>query len=242
MNIAQLIMISYFRPDDFEQSVQSVLYNTIEPFHLSIIDNSHGGLDKELDKYQSHRNITIYRNQENLGKGRGVMKWYNHIMQSSQCDYFISIDADIKVYPHWLTRLNEARQKIVAPFAILAPVIMNNHGEWFTIQQKSGLIMHNNTVFYNLIDEVYYNRYTAGPLFYIDRQFFESNGGYSQNQLYGSDDGKLCRSAASQGKFIGIASNVHVLHLRQNDEIGYQKWKQNNVNTDGVCKGYWDQN
>lgn len=227
-------MISYFRPNDFERSVQSVLNNTPEPFRLSIIDNSHGGLDATLDKYESHPNIDIYHNSENLGKGKGVMKWYNHIMQSSQTDYFISIDADIEVYPHWLTRFVEARRKLTCPFAILAPVIMNKYGDWFAIQRRTGLIMHNQKICHKIIDEVYYNRYTAGPLFFIDRQFFDSVGGYSQNQLYGSDDGKLCKAAANQDRFIGIATNVHVLHLRQDDEVGYQEWKQRHVNTDGA--------
>lgn len=237
---ADIIMISYFRPNDFERSVSSILKNTEEPFRLSIIDNSCGGIDHIINKYTQHRNITIYKNASNIGKGCSVMKWYDDIMRHSTNDYFISIDADIEVYPNWLTRLNSARRKIDSPFAIIAPTIMNKHGEWFTIQQKTGFIMHNNTIFYNLIDEVYYNRYTAGPLFFIDRQFFESVGGYSQNQLYGSDDGKLCKSAAEQNRFIGIASNVHVLHLHQDDEPGYRKWKQQHVNMDGACKGYWD--
>jgi len=240
MDAVQIIMISYFRPNDFERSVQSVLNNTAVPFHLSIIDNSHGGLDAFLDKYESHPKVTIYRNETNVGKGIGVMRWYPQIMQSTSSDYFISIDADIEVYPNWLPRLYAARKKIAVPFGILAPVIMNKYGEWF-ITQKSDLVMHNQKIFYHIVDEIYYNRHTAGPLFLIDREFFESVGGYSQNQLYGSDDGKLCKAAANQDRFIGIAANVHVLHLRQDDGPGYQEWKLKHVNTDGVCKGYWDQ-
>lgn len=235
-------MVSYFRPNDFEQSLQSILNNTVEPFSLSIIDNSHGGLDNILRKYENNHNISIYRNSSNIGKGRGIMKWYNHIMKSSEHDHFISIDADIKVYPKWLTRLTEARRKISTPFAMIAPTIMNNYGEWFNIQLKTGMIMHNPKNMYNIIDEVYYNRYTAGPLLLIDRNFFENIGGYSQDQLYGSDDGKLCKAAENAGRFVGIASNVHVLHLRQDEEIGYQKWKKEHINTDGACIGYWDRN
>lgn len=239
MEQTEIIMISYFRPNDFRRSIRSILNNTSEPFHLSIIDNSHGGLDSELNEYESHENITIYRNEINYGKGIGVMKWYNKIMSKSNSKHFISIDADIEVYQNWLTRLIEARNKITIPFGILAPVIMNNYGDWF-IKQKNNLIMHNRKIHYHLKDEIYYNRYTAGPLLLIDRNFFENIGGYSQNQLYGSDDGKLCKAAADNNLFIGIASNVHVLHLRHDDEEGYQKWKLNNINTDMVHTGYWD--
>lgn len=232
--------MSYFRPNDFERSVQSILNNTYEPFHLSIIDNSHGGLDIILNQYNNHKQISIFRNKENIGKGRGIMQWYHHIMRANSLDYFITIDADIEVSRHWLKRLHEARKKITTPFAIIAPVIMNKHDDWFIKQQKSEFIMHNTKELSHITEEVYYNRYTAGPLFLIDRHFFESVGGYSQNQLYGSDDGKLCRAAAIQNRFIGLAANVHVLHLQQDSNIGYQIWKQKHVNTDGACKGYWD--
>lgn len=231
-------MVSYFRPIDFELSVESIINNTDE-YHLSIIDNSCGGLKKQLSKYSSHQHITIYENDTNIGKGRGVMKWYNQIMNNSTEKFFISIDSDIEVQPKWLPRLINARSKIKFPFGILAPTIMNTKGEWFNLQKQSKFIMHNTKVMYHISDELYYNRYTAGPVILIDREFFESINGYSQDQLYGSDDGKLCKAADDQGRFIGIISNVHVIHLRNDNSVEYQKWKNTNMGEDGI--GYWDQ-
>lgn len=89
---------------------------------------------------------------------------------------------------------------------------------------------------------IYRNRYTAGPLFLIDRKFFNSVGGYVQTQLYGNDDGELCKAAARQNRFIGIVTDLEVLHLNGDSTEGYKLWKKQNISKDKDRKGFWDRN
>jgi glycosyltransferase involved in cell wall biosynthesis len=241
----QVIMISYFRPNDFRRSVESVLNNTVCPFHLSIIDNSHGGLDKELDEAETDPRVTTYRNEANLGKGAGVNRWYRKITEGSSVDHFVSIDSDILVPPKWLLGLKRALLEVrkVMRAGIIAPAIVNRRGRSWTDQVASGrLNMHQmghfkETKFY---PGLYYNRYTAGPLFLIDRPFFEQAGLYYDKQLYGADDGMLCRAAASAERFIGIDSHVEVKHLDGDSTEGYLDWKRRNIKRDVDQRGHWD--
>jgi GT2 family glycosyltransferase len=242
-------MVSYFRPNDLRDSVFSILSNTQGPYHLSIIDNSAGGIDSTLNRLQEDASIifgtsiSVYRQPKNLGKGRAFMIWYNTIMKNSKSDHFVSIDSDIVVPPGWLTKMKSAslqvRQK--QKLGILAPTIMNKPGEDFASQLAGRMNMHKITKdSHHFNHRVYSNRYTAGPMFLIDRQFFESAGGYIQTQLYGNDDGALCERAAAQKRFIGIVIDVEVLHLDKDVDIGYREWKKRNVNKDVDQRGYWD--
>lgn len=241
----QLIMVSYFRPNDFQKSVKSILSNTICSFHLSIIDNSHGGLDTELALVEADPRITIYKNSTNIGKGAAFNRWFKQIMGNPQNDHFVSIDADILVPQGWLFRMEAARTAIMRheSFGVLAPIIQDNEHDTFDKQLAAGVLtMHNNTEFefVDYHDNLYRNRYTAGPLFLVSTRLFNRYG-YCEKQLYGSDDGRLCHVAHHDELFIGITSDVSVIHLNADNSEGYQEWKNRNVTKDVDHKGYWDQ-
>ena len=212
---------------------------------LSIIDNSHGGLDTELAFIETNPRITIYKNNINIGKGAAFNRWFKQIMGDDPIDYFISIDADIFVPQGWLLHMQAVRAAIIQhePFGILAPIIQDNKQDTFDQQQANRkLTMHNNSQFesVNYYNNLYRNRYTAGPLFLINTEFF-SRHGYYEKQLYGADDGKLCKAAHKDGLFIGITSDVSVMHLNDDGDTGYEKWKKRNITKDVDHKGYWDQ-
>lgn len=239
-NKIQIILISYYRQNDLKECIESIIDNTHMTYHLSIIDNSSYNLNDFFGTYKKHPNISVFQNNTNLGKGRSFAKYYPLILQHDKNDFFISIDGDIKVYHQWLERLIQAKSKINQELALLAPTIMNKYGEWFNIQQKSKFIMHNTKNMYHYKDEIYYNRHTAGPLLLINRRFYDRIGGYTTNQLYGNDDGNLCKAAADLGYFIGIVSNVHVLHCNKDVTDGYIQWKHDNIKNPKTYTGYWD--
>lgn len=242
-NTIELIMVTYHRPNDFTRCVRSILTNTAEPFHLTIIDNSCGGLDEKFKLFEN-KHITIHRNSANIGKGASFKRWYNQIMIHNKADYFVSIDSDLEVPPNWLTCLQIAyhRLNVNTSVGILAPAIINEPTETFEQQLATGqLVMHNiKGDFYEATPGIFFNRYTAGPLFLIDRQFYEQIGGYVSNQLYGNDDGRLCAAAVKHNRFVGIVSDVHVLHLNNDETDGYREWKRRNVNRADTQVGYWD--
>lgn len=242
---SQIIMVSYFRPNDLKKSVLSILNNTNHHYHLSIIDNSNHNIDDTLNLIESigNNNITIYNNDINIGKGNGFMRWYNEIMSKTDNDYLISIDGDIEVEKDWLIKLKVSMNEIrkFRKFGIIAPTIKNNKIDTFDSQlRRQKLIMHKLSDTSKLIcDNVYYNRYLAGPLLMIDCQFFESNGGYNRTQLYGNEDGELCKSAYEKELFIGIATNVEVTHLNSDSTIEYNNWKVKNIHSKNSI-GHWD--
>ncbi len=236
-------MISYFRPNDLKKCVESIVTNTMVPFKLAIIDNSCGGIDECLNSIVDDR-IAIYKNTKNLGKGKGFMKWYNTIMKNDNNDLFVSIDPDLLVPPEWLINMLRTAYTI-KNLGVLAPVLIKNHGDTFTKQLASNrLVMHRKTKESGFVgsSSLYKNRHTAGPLFIINKKFFNNVGGYVQTQLYGNDDGELCKAAHKNNKFIGIDTTTHVVHLDNDNTNEYQQWKVRNVNKDVDGLGYWDQN
>jgi len=239
----QIIMVSYFRPNDFQKSVESVLNNTTCPFHLSIIDNSQGNLDFRLNEYEKEKRVTIYRNTPNIGKGAAFNLWYKEIIKHCSLDHFISIDSDIVVPRGWLMQLKRSHIAISKRehFGIIAPVICNRPENTFAAQLSSGNFDMHRYDDLNHVEylTVYRNRYTAGPLFLIDRTLFEKVG-YYDGQLYGADDGRLCAAAARQNRFIGIDTSVEVLHMNDDETTGYREWKLRNITTDVDQHGHWD--
>lgn len=240
-DVIQLIMVTYFRPNDLTRCLDSVLSNTVEPIKLAIIDNSRGGLDHILDNIDDPR-VTVYKNDNNLGKGRAFMKWYPHIMKGNRFDFFVSIDSDLVVPEGWLSRMLRAAYRLDNP-GILAPVLTQETGDTFDLQRARGkLMMHREGQGSGFVGpSLFQNRHTAGPLFLIHRKFFEQVGGYVQTQLYGNDDGELCKAAAKKKRFIGIVTDVEVLHLDGDVTPEYRAWKKRNVNRDADHKGFWDQ-
>lgn len=239
-----IIMISYFRPNDFRKSVESVLNNTTCPFYLSIIDNSHGGLDAELDWAEGDPRVTTYRNERNIGKGAGVNRWYRKIMEGSSVDHFVSIDSDVIVPSQWLLELKRAHSAVKENLkpGIIAPAIVSQETKSWQDQISSGeLNMHvmgdfRETEFY---PGLYHNRFTAGLLFLIDRSFFEQAGLYYDKQLYGTDDGMLCKSAYKAGRFVGINSRVEIEHSNSDGTPEYAAWKRRNVTKAVDQHGHW---
>lgn len=241
----QIIMVTYHRPNDFKLSIESIIQNTLCPYHLSIIDNSKGKIDHVLDIYQRNKNITIYRNQYNIGKGAAVNRWYNTIMCNNQLSHFVSIDSDIIVPCGWLLEMQRSfyHTKRATKVGLIAPVIFNNQRETWKYQLSNRAIMHDTSILspqFHLYPGLYYNRYTAGPLIIIDTKLFETTGLFYDKQLYGADDGQLCATAYKHQAFIGINSNLSVQHINHDSDHEYIQWKERNITMDVDQHGRWD--
>lgn len=240
--ITPILMVSYHRPNDFKISLKSILNNTDCPFHLTILDNSCGGLDNELNSIQAN-NITIYKSDTNIGKASIINKKFIETIGNNT--HFITIDADVIVPKKWLTEMKRsyyAVKKNSKP-GIIAPTILNSlRDSWPEQLRQNKLTMHQigNLEEVKYYNGLYRNRYNAGPLFLIDTEFFKSAGMYYDKQLYGADDGMLCNSAAKMNRFSGINSNVSVLHSNYDSTPEYVNWKKRNITKDEDQRGHWD--
>ena len=236
-----ILMVSYHRPNDFIRSVRSVLNNTDCPYHLTIIDNSNGGLDEQLSEI-NHKNVTIRRNAKNKGKAIAINEEF---VKTVNTDHFITIDSDVIVPKGWLIELKRSYHAVrtAEKPGIIAPAILDSEEYTWNEQIKCNkLVMHQiggleETNYYH---GLYKNRYNAGPLFLIDTQFFRSAGLYYEGQLYGADDGMLCNSAAKMNRFMGINSNVQVIHSNIDSTREYIEWKKRNITRDVDQRGHWD--
>ena len=239
-----LIMVAYHRANDLKRCVDSVLSNTQAKFRLCIIDNSLGAIDATLDTYRSCDNVVIYKNDSNLGKPRAVNRWYDKIMLRSRAGYFVSIDSDVVVKPGWLCELIRSYVAVSrhVKVGLMAPIIQDHLFETWQWQLDNKVRMHNTSIMReeSSYKGVYYNRYTAGPVLLINKYLFEDIGGFYDKQLYGADDGQLCKTCDRKGYFIGLNTNVSVLHSQLDVDELYVNWKARNVRGDVDGCGRWD--
>lgn len=241
----EIIAVSYFRPNDFSLCIRSILENTLVPYNLTIIDNSSGGIQKQLHEFAKIPNVKIIENHRNIGKGASFKLWYNTITKNSSTKYIVSIDADIIVPKEWLSTLIRSTNEIDKPLGAIAPVLMHTAEDSFESQiSNKSLTMHGRNKGFNNMQKVskhtYYNIYTAGSLFLIDREFYESIGGYPGNCLYGHDDGYICSKSQELHRFVGFTTTVACIHSRTDETKEYRRWKRNNISKVNHHSGYWD--
>ncbi|MHA2401480.1 MAG: glycosyltransferase [Candidatus Kariarchaeaceae archaeon] len=236
-------MVTYHRPNDFTNCVESILKNTIVKYHLHIIDNSQGAIDEQLNKYKNLANISVHRNDVNIGKPKSVNDCFFKI-SSNFNRFFVSMDSDIVVKKGWLLNLSRSFDFVSrsTKVGIIAPVIQNNNEETWQWQLTNGVRMHNIS---KLGDDshcrgVFENRYTSGPVLVINRTLFDNVGGFDTKQLYGADDGILCRKSHNRGFFVGIDTNVTVMHVNNDSDKEYESWKVRNIKGNVDEKGRWD--
>lgn len=242
--IINIIAVSYHRPNDFELCIQSVIDNTDLPYKLTIIDNSSGGIDTSLNKYRKHANITIIKNNTNLGKGKSFKKYYKSICGNDDV-YFVSLDADVIVPPNWLSKLITLIMDINIPFAAIAPVLIRDNNDSFDKQIRNGdIYMHGGTDNFSQLKKINKNLYAtksvAGPLLLLSCKFYKLIGGYPGDTLYGHDDGFICNKAIEYGHFVGITDIIECVHSNIDNTEEYQNWKLSNINNISTKFGYWD--
>ena len=224
-----VLMTTYHRPNDSLSSIMSVLTHTPELHTLHILDNSCGGIDNTLELINDSR-VSIHRSPTNIGKSRIVSERYNDAIKNCPLDHFIGMDGDIVVRDGWYTTLLSCARE-VAPWAALAPTIVEP-GDATPRLHVSG----KNTK--KVKPGIWYNQNTAGGLLLIRRKFWENWGGYPGTQLYGNDDGALCKEAIRRNQFIGYTTKVVVEHYNSDSNGGYTDWKLKNV-TGLDNPGYW---
>lgn len=222
-------MVSYHRPRDFSSSVDSILTNTDLPYHLTIIDNSCGKLDTQLSKYRDIQSVTIIRNESNIGKGQSFKVHYDQI--ETKHKYLISVDGDVIVPQNWLSAMVKIADTI-ENLAILSPELISIDGV---------PSMHHRTDEILVKDNLFYNKGVAGPLFLFNRYFYEGNGGYPGDCLYGHDDSPMCNKASRLKLFVGYTKKVKCIHSLQDDTPEYRQWRKENIADVTTGTGFWDQ-
>lgn len=236
----QIISTTYFRQNDLKLWIKLLFENTKVPFTLSIIDNSSTKLDSLFDELSFDYKFSLYKNNTNIGKARSFMKFYNQIVHKQTTKLFISMDPDIIVQKDWLFKLLIASHRL-NDFGFVAPVIVNNDTDSFDKQlHNNKLIMHKLSNNKFLYDNIMYTDHIAGPLLLINRKFFDRVGGFDCAQLYGGEDGDLCKKARRLKIPIGIVTDCVVRHADTDGNNNYKLWKRQHVNDNTTTVGYWD--
>ena len=242
-HVIDIIMVTYHRPNDFTNCVESILKNTIVKYHLHIVDNSQGAIDEQLNKYENLANISVHRNDVNIGKPKSVNDCYFKMGKSSN-KFFVNMDSDIVVKKGWLLNLSRSYEFVSqsTKVGIIAPVIQNSLKETWRWQLANVVRMHKINKLGNDLycRGVYENLHTAGPVLLINRQLFDAVRGFDAKQLYGADDGSLCRKSHNRGFFVGIDTNVTVMHVNNDSDKEYESWKVRNIKGNVDEKGRWD--
>ena len=234
-----IIIVTYHREEAFRKCLLALYNSTNHPIY--IIDNSCGSLDVSLKWAESlSENITIFKNDNNIGKAASIQKHCNIIKKSR---WFISMDPDVIVKNNNINDLISSANYLLEksyPISLLAPVL-NSGNNPFEKQLKNGVLdTHKLGSMYHLENGLYINEYLAGCLLLINRQFFDEIGGFKQQKIYGEDDSELSRLSLQNNLISVLNTNIECEHYRLDETQEYITWKINNIKEPTIQKGFLD--
>lgn len=232
-----IIITTYHKRATFEKCYSLLSKHNKNPIY--IIDNSNGNLDESLDEIKN-KNVKIIKNSKNIGKAASIQENYKNLILEYQ--WFISMDPDVLVSNDDIDiLLKNANQLLHSgyPISIIAPIINDGNCKKDQLQSRK-LDMHKWGSMHEITDGLYINEFIAGCLILINTNFFVKNNGFKNKQLYGGDDGELCKNSLKDNLVSIIDTNVELLHCREEEPEEYKQWKIKHIKEKHLQKGFWD--
>lgn len=224
-----IILTTYHRKEAFKKCILPLYNSTDQPIY--IIDNSCGGLDKELLWAKTlSENITIFKNNKNIGKAASIQLYYKEIAKDTQ--WFISMDSDIIVRSNDIDNLIKSGNELLKkgyPVSLLAPALNSGNNPILEQIKNNQLDTHKIGTMYHLENGLYINEFLAGCLLLINTLFFNEIGGFKQQKIYGGDDGELSKITKQNEMISVLNTNVECVHYRLDETKEYIKWKKDNI-------------
>lgn len=233
-----IIITTYHKKETFKQCFLTLSKHNKNPIY--IIDNSCGKIDDLLENIKSYDNTTIIKNDKNLGKATSIQNNYKDIILKYQ--WFISMDPDIIISAKDIQKLLDDANYLINknyPISMMSPIINDGHSKLEQLSNES-LDMHKWGNMYSIGNNWFINEYLAGCVLLINTLFFVKNGGFTNLQLYGGDDGELCKNSIKNNMISVLNANIECKHCRDEETEEYQNWKLNNIRDKQIQKGFWD--
>jgi GT2 family glycosyltransferase/glycosyltransferase involved in cell wall biosynthesis len=210
---------------DVQKCLQSVITFTTQPFKIIIVDDGSDDATKVyLEQFASaYRECTLIRNDEALGYTLAA----NIGMRASEAPFFVLLNSDTVVTPHWVDRLYRAMVRddthgIVGPLSNTAswqsiPKLSDN-GDWAVNQIPNGLTPEDIAVRIAKDSACIHPKVPLlnGFCMMIRRALVEDIGIFDEDnfgQGYGEEDDFNLR-AADSGWHSVIADDVFIYHAQ----------------------------
>lgn len=233
-----IILTSYHRPKTFQRCLESLVKATRHPIY--IIDNSEGGLDKELAKASTHSNVLVIQNPKNIGKPSSIREHWGMIPQGQ---WFITMDPDVIIPPNGIQNLINSANKLCEngyQVGVMTPALTQHNRTWEHQMQTRNLVMHNWTEMRKIENGIFCNSTLAGCLMLVNNLFFNEIGGFPGTRLYNDDDGWLCNQSIKSGLMNVLNSRVICEHDLSEESPEYRSWKDRNATQQVDLSGHWD--
>ena len=223
-----IIIPVYNQHDMTDECILSVLENT-KDYELVIIDN---GSEPAIKKpYAGHHDVTLIRNEKNLGFPVSV----NQGIRASKGDVICLLNNDVIVTPGWAERLI----KWLDHFSIVGPctnyaagiqgVMVGNY------TSKEGLNDEANEMSENYQDSAEEVNFIIGFCMLFKKSLFDEIGEFDESLWPCSgEEIDFCFRAVEVGHKIGVAYDVYVHHF--GSQTFEQMQEAGQLNYMDVCK------
>lgn len=241
-----VFMITYHRPDTIAKAL-AALAEADGDFHVFLIDNSAGAIDHILNQYNGDGRFSIYRNDNNIGKGLTYKKWFLELIAQDKNEYFLSLDDDAIMPKDFIDKYKKGYEVATIEFGnkqvmVLSPVLTDSYEHDIDYQISHGFLLYHNIAPDFKSDFIIQKAsHLCGAAFLINKELFIKHGFYGTEQIYGGDDTYVCNICTEHDYGVGIISNFIVYHHSSQSDIEYIKWKNLNLTNSELRKGFYDQ-
>ncbi|MFC3196153.1 glycosyltransferase family 2 protein [Parapedobacter deserti] len=198
------------------------VYNSDYP-NIEFVVGDNGSTDDSVAFVaNSYPAIRVVRNESNLGFAGG----YNEVLKQVDADYFVLLNSDVEVTPHWITPVIELLESH-PDMAVAQPKIRSYyHREHFEHAGAAGgfidyygfpfcrgrmlHVVEQDNGQYDDSCEVFW---ASGAAFFIKRHCWEEAGGFDPDFFAHMEEVDLCWRLKLTGYRIGYCSKSVVYHV-----------------------------
>ena len=229
-----IVILNWNKPELTINTVNSVLKIKHQKFNYQIFLIDNGSSDNSLttfqDAYKDNQQVTIVRNDSNLGFVGGNNSAIKHILKQD-FDSILLLNNDVIVDPNFLENLVKYRSKysLLAPKIYFAPGYEYHHDRYtkkdrgHVIWFAGGQIDWNNIYGSHIgVDEVDQGQrdqindkvdFLTGCCLLVNRQVFEKIGFLDSKYFMYLEDADFCQRAKNNGFEIAYIPTAKIWHI-----------------------------
>ncbi|MBP1839119.1 glycosyltransferase family 2 protein [Formosa algae] len=193
------------------------LEKSTQQLHTIVIDN--GSTDNTPDIIRKHYpEVEVIEPNENLGFGRANNIGLKRVLED-QADFAFLLNQDAWVNEDTVEKLIDFSVKNT-DYGILSPIHLNGDGSKIDPKFGAALLRHNNQFLNDLYFDkkqlCYDTKYVNAAIWLLPLKTLEDIGGFNDDYfMYGEDSDYIMRVLYHKKK-IGVLSNCHGYHARDN--------------------------
>ena len=246
-----VIMVSYMTGPALHEAVSSVM-NDKDIFELILVDNGNTVAARQsiAKVVEKHDNIRLLQGHGNIGFGRAC----NYGAQLARGEYFLFLNPDALISKGAARNLANCGKNLTAPW-VVGGMLKDVNGQEQRGGRRGRLTPTSAIVSFSPLHKLPFFKSihrendplpegpqnyatVSGACLMMDRNSFESVGGFDENYFLHVEDIDLCKRAREAGGEIRFVPTATVMHYGSTSQVGRQRVEWEKLK--GFTRYFWN--